>query len=322
MTGEALGSRRRRPFRHRRDFGGGNRTARRNRPCRNGLHHPLAWQRGRLHQRQVSAAAGACLAAGGGRPDTEDNHHQAGRQDHRDALHRLEAIRAEGRCARRRAGRVRTSSGHASLLCARASRRQRRAADQTRGCRGAERASRCGSGARARPPIRSARTSRPAGSGRARPMAPRRRAPTSNAAMCWNRTAPTISRARCAAPGEAMLKLSFADGRVAQLSPPLGAAKISKPGAYARGESEDRGRLDDLAERLTQLLHEQGVAAGRRYLGGRSRGRALGVHRRPRLRVEPDHQRHARWRSKRSTRPAWSAVCATACSRAASKRPM
>ncbi|MGQ0533451.1 MAG: hypothetical protein ACT4OF_12280, partial [Caulobacteraceae bacterium] len=28
------------------------------------------------------------------------------------------------------------------------------------------------------------------------------------------------------------------------------------------GESEDRGMIDDLAERLTQLLHEQGVAAG------------------------------------------------------------
>jgi hypothetical protein len=34
-----------------------------------------------------------------------------------------------------------------------------------------------------------------------------------------------------------------------------------KPGACATGESGDRAILDDLAERLTQLLHEQGVAA-------------------------------------------------------------
>lgn len=63
------------------------------------------------------------------------------------------------------------------------------------------------------------------------------------------------------AAGEAMLKLDLPDGRslsvtTAWRSDDLEAWRIRS------GESEDRAILDDLAERLTQLLHEQGVAAG------------------------------------------------------------
>ncbi len=63
------------------------------------------------------------------------------------------------------------------------------------------------------------------------------------------------------APGEAVLKLRFADGRslavtTAWRSEDLEAWRVRS------GENPDRGMLDDLAERLSQLLHEQGVAAG------------------------------------------------------------
>ncbi|MEZ5961365.1 MAG: hypothetical protein R3C30_13215 [Hyphomonadaceae bacterium] len=63
------------------------------------------------------------------------------------------------------------------------------------------------------------------------------------------------------AAGEAVLSLSLPDGRsltvtTAWRSEDLEAWRIRD------GESEDRGILDDLAERLTQLLHEQGIAAG------------------------------------------------------------
>lgn len=63
------------------------------------------------------------------------------------------------------------------------------------------------------------------------------------------------------AAGEAVLKFDLPDGRslsvtTAWRSEDLEAWRVRD------GESEDRGMLDDLAERLTQLLHEQGVAAG------------------------------------------------------------
>jgi len=63
------------------------------------------------------------------------------------------------------------------------------------------------------------------------------------------------------AAGEAVLKLELPDGRsltvtTAWRSEDLEAWRVRD------GESEERGMLDDLAERLTQLLHEQGVAAG------------------------------------------------------------
>lgn len=63
------------------------------------------------------------------------------------------------------------------------------------------------------------------------------------------------------AAGEAVLKLDLPDGRslsvtTAWRSEDLEAWRVRD------GESEDRGMLDDLAERFTQLLHEQGVAAG------------------------------------------------------------
>ncbi|HET9231855.1 MAG TPA: hypothetical protein VFO00_11250 [Vitreimonas sp.] len=63
------------------------------------------------------------------------------------------------------------------------------------------------------------------------------------------------------AAGEAVLKLDIGDGRTISVttawrSDDLEAWRIRD------GEGEDRAILDDLAERLTQLLHEQGVAAG------------------------------------------------------------
>jgi hypothetical protein len=63
------------------------------------------------------------------------------------------------------------------------------------------------------------------------------------------------------AAGEAVIKLELPDGRslsvtTAWRSDDLEAWRIRA------GESEDEGMLRDLAERLTQLLHEQGVAAG------------------------------------------------------------
>lgn len=63
------------------------------------------------------------------------------------------------------------------------------------------------------------------------------------------------------AAGDAVLKLELPDGRslsvtMAWRSDDLEAWRIRA------GESEDEGMLRDLAERLTQLLHEQGVAAG------------------------------------------------------------
>lgn len=63
------------------------------------------------------------------------------------------------------------------------------------------------------------------------------------------------------AAGEAVLKLNLADGRTLQVSTGWRSDDLEAWRARA-GESEDRALLDDLAERLTQLLHEQGVAAG------------------------------------------------------------
>ncbi len=61
--------------------------------------------------------------------------------------------------------------------------------------------------------------------------------------------------------GEAVLKLDLADGRVITVSTAWRSDDLESWRARA-GESEDRALIDDLAERLTQLLHEQGVAAG------------------------------------------------------------
>ncbi len=63
------------------------------------------------------------------------------------------------------------------------------------------------------------------------------------------------------APGEAVLKLTLADGRELAVSTAWRGDDQEIWRARA-GESEDRAMVDDLAERLTQLLHEQGVAAG------------------------------------------------------------
>jgi hypothetical protein len=63
------------------------------------------------------------------------------------------------------------------------------------------------------------------------------------------------------AAGDALLMLELADGRTVSVST---AWRDDDAEAWRirGGESEDRGIADDLAERLTQLLHEQGVAAG------------------------------------------------------------
>lgn len=63
------------------------------------------------------------------------------------------------------------------------------------------------------------------------------------------------------AAGEAVLKLELPDGRSLSVTTAWRSDDIEAWRVRA-GESEDRGMIDDLAERLTQLLHELGVAAG------------------------------------------------------------
>ncbi|QGZ94812.1 hypothetical protein [Terricaulis silvestris] len=60
--------------------------------------------------------------------------------------------------------------------------------------------------------------------------------------------------------GEAVLQLEFADGRKLSVSTGWRSDDLEAWRTRA-GESNDRAIMDDLAERLTQLLHEQGVAA-------------------------------------------------------------
>ncbi|MEJ0061188.1 MAG: hypothetical protein WDM79_17165 [Terricaulis sp.] len=63
------------------------------------------------------------------------------------------------------------------------------------------------------------------------------------------------------AAGEANLKLTLADGRTISVTTAWRSDDLEAWRTRA-GESEDQAMVDDLAERLTQLLHEQGVAAG------------------------------------------------------------
>jgi len=63
------------------------------------------------------------------------------------------------------------------------------------------------------------------------------------------------------AAGEAVLKLDLGDGRTVSVTTAWRSDDL-EAWRVRDGESEDRAILDDLAERLTQLLHEQGVAAG------------------------------------------------------------
>lgn len=63
------------------------------------------------------------------------------------------------------------------------------------------------------------------------------------------------------APGEAIMKLDLGDGRTVSLTTAWRSDDLEAWRARA-GEGEDRAMLDDLAERMTQLLHEQGIAAG------------------------------------------------------------
>lgn len=61
--------------------------------------------------------------------------------------------------------------------------------------------------------------------------------------------------------GEAVLKLQLEDGRTISVSTAWRSDDLE---AWRRqsGETQDQGILNDLAQRMTQLLHEQGVAAG------------------------------------------------------------
>jgi hypothetical protein len=63
------------------------------------------------------------------------------------------------------------------------------------------------------------------------------------------------------AAGEAILKLDLGDGRSISVTTAWRSDDL-EAWRTRSGESEDRAIIDDLAERLTQLLHEQGVAAG------------------------------------------------------------
>lgn len=71
----------------------------------------------------------------------------------------------------------------------------------------------------------------------------------------------TTTEASLAEAGEAQVTLAFADGRTLTVTTAWRDEEIEE-WRVRSGESEELGRLDDLAERLTQLLHEQGVAAG------------------------------------------------------------
>jgi len=71
----------------------------------------------------------------------------------------------------------------------------------------------------------------------------------------------TATEDKLRAAGEAILKLNLGDGRTVSVTNSWRSDDLEGWRARA-GESEDRAILDDLAERLTQLLHEQGVAAG------------------------------------------------------------
>lgn len=63
------------------------------------------------------------------------------------------------------------------------------------------------------------------------------------------------------AAGEAILKLNLGDGRTISVTSAWRSDDL-EAWRTRSGESEDRAIMDDLAERLTQLLHEQGVPAG------------------------------------------------------------
>lgn len=63
------------------------------------------------------------------------------------------------------------------------------------------------------------------------------------------------------AAGEAVIKLETPDGRTFTVTTAWRSSDL-EAWRMRDGESEDRAIMDDLAERLTQLMHEQGLAAG------------------------------------------------------------
>jgi hypothetical protein len=70
----------------------------------------------------------------------------------------------------------------------------------------------------------------------------------------------TASETALRAAGEAVLQLEFADGRKLSVSTGWRSDDL-EAWRNRNGETGDRAIMDDLAERLTQLLHEQGAAA-------------------------------------------------------------
>ena len=91
---------------------------------------------------------------------------------------------------------------------------------------------------------------------------------TSAPAGAWEqRTGPLMSEGSNSfetalrAAGEAVLKLEAADGRVFTVTTAWRSDDL-EAWRTRDGESDGRAIMDDLAERLTQLMHEQGLAAG------------------------------------------------------------
>ncbi len=71
----------------------------------------------------------------------------------------------------------------------------------------------------------------------------------------------TATEALLKAAGEATVKVSLADGRTFTITTGWRAGD-QEAWRVRSGETAEQGKLDDLAERITQLLHEQGIAAG------------------------------------------------------------
>lgn len=74
-------------------------------------------------------------------------------------------------------------------------------------------------------------------------------------------TGPNSTEDKIRGASEALLKLDLGDGRTVSVSTAWRSDDL-EAWRTRSGESEERAILDDLAERLTQLLHEQGIAAG------------------------------------------------------------
>ena len=81
------------------------------------------------------------------------------------------------------------------------------------------------------------------------------------AALAWSAETDNTYEKKLRDAGEAVMKFSFADGRTMSISTAWRSGELEAWRVRA-GETGDQGLMNDLAERLTQLLHEQGVQAG------------------------------------------------------------